>query len=531
MLRLSRGGVASSASGSEQGLERRPQQTCAQIRRYAVFWLRGNRLGSVAADLSFNDNAHAQTFEDAAMTDAHDTDAMVDRAVALVTELLRKRGRETGANLGHALRREATDFSPTRLGFESLTRMLLEAADGLVVVGRAGDDRIWAIGDDLSDQDLDGALASDSDEVASTDNATVPNIDRIRLENFRSCRNVDLRLADAGLTLLVGPNGSGKTTLLLGASYASQATSGRLRAIFSGPRRVARLRSSDADGAMALTIGAEHVSLRLEAIPGGEDTRFTVTLLSQGGQETWTSPGPRPSPPLQSRPASQCLRPSVLLRFRAEALARPSDVVEGQPRPGFDGSGLPTVLAHLATTDPERLDRVVSAVRKVVPAVRRTRQRLRKWEPRQPAVGSSAPQFQYVLEVEMDGDGWVPADMLSEGTLFAFGMHTVLHQPRPPRLLLMDDIDRGLHPSAQRMLIQQIAAIAADGGPSIVASTHSPYILDEVPPESVRVVYGSASGTRVRALVDHPEWQEWTDHMTAGEFWTYVGEDWLEQSC
>jgi predicted ATP-dependent endonuclease of OLD family len=94
----------------------------------------------------------------------------------------------------------------------------------------------------------------------------------------------------------------------------------------------------------------------------------------------------------------------------------------------------------------------------------------------------------------------------------------------------MDDIDRGLHPKAQRTLIRQLKMIAANkAGPQLIVSTHSPYILDELPAESVRVVRSVNGGTRIRALVEHPEWQEWKSSMTSGEFWTYVGEDWMEQ--
>ena len=143
--------------------------------------------------------------------------------------------------------------------------------------------------------------------------------------------------------------------------------------------------------------------------------------------------------------------------------------------------------------------------------------------------GSARAEYQYALDVKMKGAGWIPADLLSEGTLFAFGLHAILHHRVPPRIILMDDIDRGLHPKAQRALIRQIKEIPKNNGPRLVITTHSPYILDELPPESVRIVRADEHGTRVRALTDHPEWQEWKNSMTSGEFWTYVGEDWLEQ--
>ena len=240
--------------------------------------------------------------------------------------------------------------------------------------------------------------------------------------------------------------------------------------------------------------------------------------------KTWNSSSDPPPVELRRLPESRLFWPSVLLRFRAEALARPSDVVEGEPRVKFDGEGLPTFLAYLANADRDRLQRLIASVREVVPAVEETRQTLRRSEP---SPGRS--EYQYMLEVKMRGAGWIPADLLSEGTLFAFGLHAILHHPLPPRIILMDDIDRGLHPKAQKALISQIREIPNEGGPRLVVSTHSPYILDELPPESVRIVRANESGTRIRALTDHPEWHEWQGSMTSGEFWTYVGDEWLEQ--
>lgn len=454
------------------------------------------------------------------------------RALALVTEILRTKGRETGANLGHALRRELPSFDPHALGFASLSQMLREAADDLVIVDRKGDDRVWALGEFISDRDIDHALGPETEVEGepSVRRNQIPT--RVELINFRSCRDTRLELAGSGLTVLVGANGSGKSTVLYGSSYISQVTRGKLRALFSGTRDVRRLRTNGATGPMELAIRAgSDIELRLKAEPADDDTKFTVSLKSGKSEGSWTSPGPPPVPALPRHSESAIFWPSVLLRFRANALATPSDVVEGEPRLSFDGSGLPTLLAYLANFEPTRLQEVVDSVRQVVPDVEETRQRLRRWEP-YPGRAQTDPEkpvFQYQLDVKMKGDGWVPADLLSEGTLFAFGIHAVLHQRQPPRLVFMDDIDRGLHPRAQRALVQQLKAIAANNtGPRLVVSTHSPYILDELPAESVRVVRSVNGATSIRALVDHPEWQEWHSNMTTGEFWTYVGEDWME---
>lgn len=51
-------------------------------------------------------------------------------------------------------------------------------------------------------------------------------------------------------------------------------------------------------------------------------------------------------------------------------------------------------------------------------------------------------------------------------------------------LVLIDEIETSLHPRAQRRLIRDLAARCRDLELQIILSTHSPYVLDEFPPEA-----------------------------------------------
>ena len=51
-------------------------------------------------------------------------------------------------------------------------------------------------------------------------------------------------------------------------------------------------------------------------------------------------------------------------------------------------------------------------------------------------------------------------------------------------LVLIDEIESSLHPRAQRRLIRDLADISAQREIQIIISTHSPYILEELPPEA-----------------------------------------------
>ena len=136
------------------------------------------------------------------------------------------------------------------------------------------------------------------------------------------------------------------------------------------------------------------------------------------------------------------------------------------------------------------------------------------------------------FSLEMSTGAVIPADLLSEGTLLTISLLAVLHRQPPPRLVLLDDFDRALHPKAQRQLVTCVKALLARNDDlQFVCTTHSPYVLDLFEADDVRVLRADAQGhTKAKKLTEHPEWAAWKDSMKAGEFWSYVGEDWLDDA-
>lgn len=65
-------------------------------------------------------------------------------------------------------------------------------------------------------------------------------------------------------------------------------------------------------------------------------------------------------------------------------------------------------------------------------------------------------------------------------------------------LVLIDEVETSLHPRAQRRLMRDLARIAREQELQIILSTHSPYILDELPPEArIYLLDGVAGKTAV----------------------------------
>jgi hypothetical protein len=105
----------------------------------------------------------------------------------------------------------------------------------------------------------------------------------------------------------------------------------------------------------------------------------------------------------------------------------------------------------------------------------------------------------------------------------------VLNAADCPRLLLIDDIDQSLHPRAQADLIQRLRQ-ALDRHPElqIVATSHSPYLIDELRDDEVWVLNTRDDGTAVAAcLADHPDGARFRGTLRTGEFLSAVGEDWV----
>lgn len=63
-------------------------------------------------------------------------------------------------------------------------------------------------------------------------------------------------------------------------------------------------------------------------------------------------------------------------------------------------------------------------------------------------------------------------------------------------LVLIDEIEASLHPRAQRRLIRYLAELCRKRGLQIVLTTHSPYILSELPPEARAYIFQGNSHQR-----------------------------------
>lgn len=117
-----------------------------------------------------------------------------------------------------------------------------------------------------------------------------------------------------------------------------------------------------------------------------------------------------------------------------------------------------------------------------------------------------------LLFVEADGRR-ISARSLSDGTLRFLGLLMALRTAPAGSLLLIEDIESGLHPTRVHLLVEAIESATRTRGIQVIASTHSPQVLQALAPDALAaaVVMGRVPeqpGTIMRRLGDLPHFEE-----------------------
>lgn len=126
----------------------------------------------------------------------------------------------------------------------------------------------------------------------------------------------------------------------------------------------------------------------------------------------------------------------------------------------------------------------------------------------------------------------ISARSLSDGTLRFLGLLLALRTAEPGSVILMEEVDTGLHPTRIRLLIEYLETVTREREIQVIATTHSPVILQWLSPETLRstLVFGRVpehEGTLVRRLGDLPHFDEVAQHKGIDELFTT---GWMEMA-
>ena len=360
-------------------------------------------------------------------------------------------------------------------------------------------------------------------------------IHKVHIQNFKSLRDVSVELER--FTVFVGANGSGKTSVLEAIHNAVRAASGDPQKVFAHERH----------GDWIYTRGGVgDLSIRWQTDGGAFSGPFTIEATPPKGyppppglieKAEWKYRYIGLEPSLS--PAHGPDRRTMFLRLNAAVMARPSYSQDDPPRVEYTGEGLASVLAYMALNDPQGFEELVAVARTLIPRLRRIRFRkatVYRTESELVRFGndtvtrsSRRPYQGELILFDFEHAENVSARTASEGTMLMLGLLTVLLGPGRPRLLLLDDIEHGLHPLAQKQVVEVIGQVLQKYPDlQLLATAHSPYLLNYLAPEQVRIMTTGPDGySRCGRLTDHPKFATWKEEMAPGEMWSLFGEKWL----
>ena len=140
-----------------------------------------------------------------------------------------------------------------------------------------------------------------------------------------------------------------------------------------------------------------------------------------------------------------------------------------------DGANLSSVLAHLCQ-EPSRKDDVLGFVRSL---------------PEQDITDIAfidGPRGEVMIELRETFGGKerpVSARLLSDGTLRVLSVGAALLSVAEGTLVVIEEIDNGVHPPRAKALLERITRIAKDRDLRVLLTTHNPALLDAIPTTSI----------------------------------------------
>ena len=172
-----------------------------------------------------------------------------------------------------------------------------------------------------------------------------------------------------------------------------------------------------------------------------------------------------------------------------------------------DGANIAEYLHDMRKLDLDAFEGLLEAVRFVLPYATDL----------QPHLASELERAFYLKlrEEQFDVPGW----LLSTGTLRIVALLACLRHPKPPPLLVVEEIENGLDPRTLHMVVEEIRATIARGKTQVILTTHSPYLLDLLDLSHIVVVEREA-GQPTFTRPDEDVLAEWSKSFSPGRLYT-----------
>lgn len=387
-------------------------------------------------------------------------------------------------------------------------------------------------------------------------------ITRFRVQNYKALRDVTLELTP--MHLLIGPNDSGKTSILEALAALCRSVDRDLADAFHGAWKGDELVWHGSQEPVVtfesgISIDGKNLCYNLACrfLPSARAARIECESASHEGgiAEVVTSRGHSWSAigriiDHAEKIGSDDFRSSAslihdalsgvhLYRWSAQHLALPvAPDSKRRFRMEPTGFGLALCLDDILGYDRNRFAKLESRFISIFPHIESIKL-------------ISEPAFkapvddptQVLLLQKSDGKGvhfkfrgdaeLVSASNVSDGLLFVLAYLTVLYLPEPPRVLLIEEPENGIHPARLEQVLTILRDLVSEQNHTqVVLTSHSPYVVSMFEPNEVTLCHkGDDGAVQVRRLSESETVRDQMNFFTLGEIWTAEGDDALMQQA
>lgn len=382
-----------------------------------------------------------------------------------------------------------------------------------------------------------------------------PRIEYLRVENYRALRKVELKELTP-LTALLGSNGSGKSTIFDVFNFLSECFQFGLRHAWDRRGRGKELRTRGQKGPVVVELKYRErpgepvmtYHLAIDESPTGPfvaeewltlrrvaknkaGAPFKFLNYKKGIGEAVSGERPDESDERVKKPlrSADLIAVNTLGQFtehpRVAALREfitdwyvsylSVDDARGQPEAGpqerlsKSGDNLPNVIQYLKESHPRTLEQIFAALRSRVPRL-------------DSVLAEPMPDGRLLLQIkDAPFDRPVLSRFASDGTLKLLAYLTVLLDPSPPQFIGVEEPENFLHPRLLPELAEECRA--ASERSQLLVTTHSPFFINSLRANELRVLYRDEQGFTQVQRADQIKGVN--EHIEAG---ASLGQLWLE---
>lgn len=344
-------------------------------------------------------------------------------------------------------------------------------------------------------------------------------IEKLSIRNFKSIGDrQDIPMGP--LVVLVGPNASGKSSIIESLALLKATSEHSLRVAlerFGGYESAVWGSETDRNIAFAVTSiktayeleikyekGSEVASEKFKGSP--QDFERHGAFMRHEGPHYALDPG---RSTLAQYPEFAGLWPDA---FRSWAFhhfnprgMRAAQKIEKQYLLSETGNNLSTVLHTLFSDRDPAFEEIEEFLKGIVPTVERLLS----------PIEGEARTYAAIREKGVPNE--IGSWAMSYGTLFGLALGAALISPKPASLIAIEAPDTELHPYLMEDIAE--ALLAASERSQVIITTHSPYLLNHLPAESVIVVEKENGMTQCRPIGSNKELKEVIEMLGAGSAW------------